>query len=216
MVDWWHTFDFPEFKTQGKDNSPEKLKFLGIPENLSGKRVLDIGCWDGYFSFVCEKRGASVLAIDSPKFAWGEELWDGELGSYRKHSGKLGFETAHKALNSKVFSKEMEIIDIRDGEFELVLCLGILYHMKNPFDILEKVFKVTTEGGMCIIETHTDGNYLAAPAMIYYPAHSLNNDPCNYWGPNLSCLFAMLRRVGFKDSKAHAISGNRVVIHAFK
>src|SRR5215210_1776907 len=43
-----------------------RLRLLQIPGDLSGKSVLDIGAWDGYFSFEFERRGAErVLAIDT-------------------------------------------------------------------------------------------------------------------------------------------------------
>src|SRR5262249_61156859 len=51
-----------------------RLRLLQIPDDLSGKTVLDIGAWDGYFSFEFERRGAHVLAIDT--YAWDHGAFD--------------------------------------------------------------------------------------------------------------------------------------------
>jgi len=217
-INHWHTFDFPEYQCKGKDDSPAKAKAMSFPEDFKGLSVLDVGAWDGYFSFLAERRGASrVLAVDT--MTWKEDmLWDVNKNSFIPHSKKLGFDTAHKALNSKVESKEIEVEDITTetvGEFDVVLCLGILYHMKNPFKVIENLAKITKK--TIIIESHTDGNYLAVPAMIYYPGRTLNNDPCNWWGPNVQCLIEMLVECGFdRDKMKFGVGGSRVVIHASK
>jgi len=68
---WFHKMDLGDgIETPGIDNSPEKLKTLKMPQRLDGVTVLDIGAWDGFFSFEAERRGAKrVLATDS--FCWG-------------------------------------------------------------------------------------------------------------------------------------------------
>jgi tRNA (mo5U34)-methyltransferase len=76
-IRWFHSFDFPEITTKGADLSDLKLKFIGMPEDLTGKSVLDIGAWDGYFSFTAERRGAKVTAIDTT--AWQNK----DFGSWR-------------------------------------------------------------------------------------------------------------------------------------
>ena len=74
--------------THGQDNSPRKLKRLKLPESLAGRSVLDVGAWDGFFSFEAERRGAKrVLATDS--FVWrGEVEW----------ADKSGFDLAKQPL----------------------------------------------------------------------------------------------------------------------
>ena len=101
-IRWWHKIDLGNgIVTPGYDQSSTKLKKLKIPKDLSGKTVLDIGAWDGFFSFEAERRGAKrVLAIDS--FCWSGEGW----------GTKAGFNLARKALGSKVEDREMEVLDI--------------------------------------------------------------------------------------------------------
>ena len=84
-INWWHKIDFGNgVITPGIDITPEKLEWIQMSQNLVGKSVLDIGAWDGFFSFEAERRGASrVLAIDLP-------MW--------KNGAKLGFELARKVL----------------------------------------------------------------------------------------------------------------------
>jgi SAM-dependent methyltransferase len=50
--------------TPGIDLTREKLPFLGLPDDMCGKRVLDVGCWGGFFAFLAEQRGAEVAAAD--------------------------------------------------------------------------------------------------------------------------------------------------------
>lgn len=207
-IKWWHSFNFPELTTKGEDMSPEKLAGIGIPEDLTGQKVLDIGAWDGYFSFVCEKRGASeVVAVDTT--AWQQA----EFGSWKNGTKKAGFEFAREALKSKVIDKEIEILDLTPenvGQFDLVLCLGILYHMEDPWKVVRTICKLCKK--TIIIETHSDGNYLSVPAMIFYP-RGVNNDPSNHWGPNMECVMAMLEAEGFKITKV-GYGNMRAVVHA--
>jgi len=66
-IKWYHNIDLGHgIVTPGIDNTPKKLGRLHFPERLDGKTVLDIGAWDGFFSFEAERRGAArVLATDS-------------------------------------------------------------------------------------------------------------------------------------------------------
>ena len=63
---WFHTIELaPGLFTPGAEDTPRKAQLIGLPEDLSGKSVLDIGAYDGYFSFEAERRGAArVLAFD--------------------------------------------------------------------------------------------------------------------------------------------------------
>jgi len=67
-IRWWHKIDLGNgIITPGKSDTFKKIKGIGLPEDLTGKTVLDIGAWDGFYSFESERRGASrVLAIDEP------------------------------------------------------------------------------------------------------------------------------------------------------
>jgi tRNA (mo5U34)-methyltransferase len=231
-IKWFHKIDLGKgIITPGDDESPAKLKKLGIPEDLRGKTVLDIGAWEVFFSFETERRRAKrVLATDY--FCWGGE----GCGT------KAGFELARKTFNSKVEDMEIDVLELspeKVGQFDFVF-LGILYHMKYPLLALEKVCSVTKE--QLILEMHVDMLFCRRPAMTFYPGDELNKDPTNWIGPNPAAVEAMLRTVGFRKVKIYsylfsfphrigialshkiknrepffpAIQQNRVVFHACK
>jgi len=182
-IDWWHSIDLGNgLITPGRVNSRLTLKNLHLP-SLEGKTVLDVGAWDGFYSFECERRGAKeVLATDS--FEWG------------KRTGKQGFDYAKKALGSKVEGQVVDVLDLSResvGQWDIVLFLGILYHMKHPLLALERVASVCKE--MLVLETHTDARLYRKPSMVFYP----KNESHNWWGPNVVCVREMLKEVGFKE-----------------
>ena len=188
---WYHTIDLGQgVVTQGVDNSPERLARLHLPSDLSGRSVLDVGAWDGFFSFEAERRGASrVLATDH--YAWHGTGWG-------TGQGKAGFQLARTALHSRVEDLSVDVTDLspeRVGSFDLVLFLGVLYHLPNPIRALERVASVTR--GVLILETVLDMVGLGRPAAAFYPGRELNNDPTNWWGPNHLAVEGMLRSVGF-------------------
>jgi tRNA (mo5U34)-methyltransferase len=218
-IAWFHSLDLGHgIVTRGYDDSPSKLKTLGIPEDLTGKTVLDIGAWDGFFSFEAERRGAKrVLATDF--FCWSGGGW----------GTKGGFELARRALGSKVEDCRIDVLGLspeKIGTFDLVLFLGVLYHMRHPILSLEKMASVTAPGGMAILETHVDLLEIKRPAVAFYPESELNNDATNWFGPNPAAVEGMLRAVGFQKIVAHSpipgpvdletIANRRMVFHAWK
>jgi tRNA (mo5U34)-methyltransferase len=189
QIEWFHTIDLGHgIITPGVDNTPCKLKKLGMPENLEGMTVLDIGAWNGFYSFEAEKREAKrVLATDS--YCWNGEGW----------GTKDGFDLAKKVLNSQVEEREIDVLDLSPeeiGVFDLVLFSGVLYHMRHPLLALERVYNVT--GRQLILETHVDMLGFKRPAIAFYPAQEAYNDPTNWCGPNIPAVNGMLKTVGFQ------------------
>jgi len=211
---WFHQIRLPDGRvTPGKDDSASKLEFLKLPADLSGKSVLDIGCWDGFFSFACEQRGAQrVLATDH--FAWSKECW----------GSRECFDLAHAALGSKVEvleAKPDELAPERVGQFDLVLYLGVLYHVKNPFKEIEHVAQLCS--GMLVMETLVDHLNRKEPSAAFYPTTDCNNDPTNWWGPNPPCVTGMLKEAGFTRVEVANLrrfgafgKRGRAVFHAWK
>jgi tRNA (mo5U34)-methyltransferase len=188
-IRWFHTIELaPGIATPAPEVTRDRLDLLKLPADLSGKTVLDIGAWDGFFSFEAERRGAArVLAADH--FAWHGDTW----------SSKAGFELARRALRSEVQDADIDVMDISPetvGTFDIVLFLGVLYHVRHPLLALERVASVTSE--QLILETHVDLTWLRRPAMAFYPALELDWDPTNWWGPNPAAVEAMLHAVGFR------------------
>ncbi len=149
--------------------------------------MLDVGAWDGFFSFEAERRGAErVLATD--RHVWEDPRF-----------GMDGFLTAREILGSKV---EHQVIDVFDtspetvGTFDVVLFLGVFYHLRNPLLALERLAAVTRE--RIIVESHVEPLYAAdVPLMRFYEGAELNDDATNWWAPNPLCLQQTVRTAGF-------------------
>lgn len=183
-IAWFHSIDLGGgIVTPGRDDTAARLDILQIPPDLSGRTVLDVGAWDGFFSFECERRGAArVVASDS--YVWSDT--------------RAGFDHARAALGSRVEALEIGVLELapeRVGTFDVVLFLGVLYHMRHPLLALEHAASVTA--GQLIVETHVDLSFLRRPAMAFYPGHELLYDQTNWWGPNPEAVVEMLRSCGF-------------------
>jgi len=188
-IRWFHQISLGnDVLTPGVDASRQRLERMRFPASFAGKSVLDVGAWDGFFSFEAERRGArDVLATDS--YAWSGQGW----------SDKRGFEFARHELHSNVRSLTIDVMDLSPqavgGQYDVVLLLGVLYHVRHPFLALERVASVT--GQMLILETEVDNLLVPWPSMAFYPADELNGDPTNWFGPNARAVEGMLRAVGF-------------------
>ena len=107
---------------------------------------------------------------------------------------------ARQALGSRVEDLDIDVMDLspeRLGTFDMVMFLGVLYHLRHPLLALERVASVTR--GTLILETVVDLVGLERPAAAFYPGRELNNDPTNWWGPNPAAVAGMLESVGFHD-----------------
>lgn len=186
---YFHSFELPSETIKGIRPLWEQRRYSDVifKHPVVGKSVLDIGAWDGYFSFEAEKRGASrVLATDH--FCWSGPGW----------GTKDGFNHVHRVTGSKVESLDVDVFDLdpeKHGTFDVTMLLGVIYHLTDPFGGLKKAASVT--GDCLIVETHTDMNNTRKPVMRYYLGSELNGDPTNFWGPNRLCLENMLRELGF-------------------
>jgi tRNA (mo5U34)-methyltransferase len=194
--EWHHVMDLGHgVVTPGRDATQAKLLKLGLPSSLEGKTVLDIGAWDGFFSFEAERRGAArVLAMDY-------DCWLQADG----HPSKAGFEIARRALRSAVGDVTLDVMELtpeRVGVFDVVLFLGVLYHLRHPLFALERVFSVTAD--LLILETEVMRLGTRRPMMVFFPRDELAGDASNWWGPNEAAIIAMLRDVGFREVRVVA------------
>ena len=186
---WYHTIDLGHgIVTKGVDDTPLRLARLDLPSSLTGRSVLDIGAWDGFFSFEAERRGASRV-VASDYYSWHGPGW----------GTKAGFQLAREALGSRVADVDVDVMDLspeRVGTHDLVLFLGVLYHLPHPLLALERIASVTRD--MLILETVVDMVGFRRPALAFYPGRELNGDPTNWWGPNGPAVHGMLQSVGFQ------------------
>lgn len=205
QITWWLKIPFSNgVTTKGQTSVKEILKYLQIPEDLSGKRVLDIGCSDGFFSFLAEQRGAEVIAIDA--------------------FPSRGFKFAHKVLDSKVEFRQMGVYDLdleTVGAFDIVFFFGVYYHIKHPTIALEKIAKITKE--LVIIESAVlaEDNLEDHSVIKFFEDNRPGNDMTQYWLSTSKNLYESTRLGGFPKIKIvskffHPQRGNRAVIHGFK
>jgi len=191
---WFHTIDLGNgVRTPGQKDTPSEVRNFQIPADLTGKTVLDIGAYDGFYSFEAERRGAArVVAAD--EWAW---TWPGS-------DARRNFDLAHEVLHSTVEPVVVRVEELSPervgGQFDVVLFLGVLYHAPDPIGYLRNVRGVT--GGLAIIETVVDLLDVPVPASAYYPGNSFNNDGSNHFGPNQLAVEGMLESAGFGSVQA--------------
>ena len=200
---WWHSIDLGEGRVTPGVHSHHELqdnfRRFELPSSLHEVRILDIGCWDGFYAFEAEKRGARVVALDS---------WQPE-----------NFFKARAALGSQIPFHELSVYDAtRDklGTFDIVLFLGVLYHLRHPLLALERVCDLTRE--FAIIESHVVDNLFLTerPIMEFYEEDELGGQFDNWWGPNVACLRRMCRAAGFAWTEVLREEPSRATIKAHR
>jgi tRNA (mo5U34)-methyltransferase len=183
--------DFPKVKWQSIAPS--------IPQDLSGATVLDIGCNGGFYSLQMKQRGASrVLGID---------ICDRYLEQARLASRTLGLEI-------ELEKRSVYEVDQIAGQFDLVLFMGVLYHLRYPLYALDKV--VTKVGGRLLFQTMIRGcgevkdwaadydfwrkDIFEDPSwpQMYFVEQNYCGDYTNWWIPNRAAAEAMLRSCGLE------------------
>ncbi|MBS7456281.1 TIGR04290 family methyltransferase [Coralloluteibacterium stylophorae] len=183
--------DFPRFKW-------ERLA-PHLPQNLGGMRVLDIGCNAGFYSFQLARRGAQVVAMDHDPHYLRQAGWVAR---------QLGLEGRVELRQGDVYS----LAPLR-GQFDLVLFLGVFYHLRHPLlglDLAAAASRdyllfqsLATTGPAGAGETRDPG-YLGRDELrrddwpkLAFVEHELAGDPTNWWVPNPPAMQAMVRSAGF-------------------
>lgn len=222
-IKWWHRIPLgnglitPGVCFHGKDGEDYASRRFGLPVSLAGKTVLDIGAWDGYFSFEAERRGAArVVAADISLNPPGTRADD--FGSAGNWGGHEGFRFAHEVLKSRVEYVNASIFDIDEvlareparypSAFDYVLFFGVLYHLREPLRALERLFRVT--GELALIETAVSP--ARSCSMEFRPGY--DDDPTNFWYPTHKCLVAMLKFVGYRRVSRVHHRGPRLTVRA--
>lgn len=197
----------------------KELELIQLPD-LGAKSVLDVGAWDGFFTFAAETAGARrVVALDH--YAWSIDQRVAQ--NYREECrvlgvqpdpyharpdiwkpatlpGKLGFDVAHQLISSNAehVVGDLMTVDLTTlGNFDVVLFLGVLYHLENPIEALRRVRQIT--GGLAVILTQAiDIPSVPDRAVCeYLPSSELGHDPTNWWAPNDKALHGMCYSAGF-------------------
>jgi tRNA (mo5U34)-methyltransferase len=203
---WFHNLDL-----RGVQTAPEH--FLGdypsvkwqrfahaVPDDLTGKSVLDIGCNAGFYSIEMKKRGAArVVGLDSDDVYLKQARFAAEVSGY----GDIEF-------------RNMSVYDVGQlGEkFDLVIFMGVLYHLRHPLLALDTLYD-SVVGDMLLFQSMQRGSKELATVeenyqfwdedvfeqegypLMYFVERRYANDPTNWWIPNRACVEGMLRSAGF-------------------
>ena len=212
-MEWYHSF--PELGIKGfLPYEHEDFVTQLIPEDLTGKTVLDLAAFDGYYSYLACKRGAkTVVAVDNGIHE--------ELGYVSQRSPVAScpnpeeHELAIQRLYEKykVLNDEPDVnihfipLDVTDLDkiemkFDYVFCFGLYYHLKNPYDLFEKCYNRCNEKLLIEGEIRIGGG----PVMYLNSKFELNKDSTNYWTPTPQLIKKLLKRIGFRESKVIAVN----------
>ena len=210
-IEWFHSIDLGQgLITRGRKSLAVLTQEEGVifdPVKVEGATVLDVGAWNGAFSFAAKRRGAAhVLATD--EYVWIHEHW----------RGREAFDIANSALGLKIDAMQIDVPQIAPasvGYWDVVLFLGVLYHLPSPLEGLEAVAEVAKD--CLIVETHTDLVDHSTPALAYYPGNSLNGDGSSFFGPNPAFVIEALKECGFAKFDTHIhIDHRRLTVHAWR
>jgi len=249
---WFHSLDLGDGVVTPGEKSLVQLEAeverIRLPPH-AGRSVLDVGTWDGFFAFEAERRGAArVVALDH--FIWAidrpqvdvlladcgrrgvplphlekvPELWDDRL------PGRRGFDLAHDVLGSRVEPMVADFMcaDLDSlGVFDVVLFLGVVYHLRDPLLALERLRSVTREVAIIESEANLYDSGVARPLWEFFEGDERAADHTNWWVPNEAALTALCRAAGFRHVETVADAGDasplasgttmpyRLVVHAF-
>jgi tRNA (mo5U34)-methyltransferase len=196
---WFHTFALsPGVYTPGiaRDHG-YRLPVLGA-DRFAGRSVLDVGAFDGFYSFVAEMRGARrVVAIDNEQYI---DWVDARFG-VRLEAG-AGFRAIANLADSQVEYRRMDALDVRelDEHFDVALCFGILHRVTDPVAMLRALSDRLLPGGEVLLETYGARLPADLPALeVHEPGDVYARDDFVYWGFTPESLRRLGRVVGLGD-----------------
>jgi tRNA (mo5U34)-methyltransferase len=214
---WYHTIDLGHgVATPGFIDNRPTVHLFGIPEDLTGKRCLDIGTYDGFWSFEFERRGASEVVgidVDSPLEHDIPRLVRDRLidqaktqdlhGAFNKQLSSVGlqvqgegFRVAKEILGSKARRQALNVYDLspeRVGMFDVVLISQLLLRLRDPQTIMENMFSVCR--GIAIIAEPYDAELEAMPRAVSEFVGTQNVGM--WWGHSIKSMRTMMNVAGF-------------------
>jgi SAM-dependent methyltransferase len=196
---WYHRMELaPGVVTPGMNDPRPTLAALALPDDLRGKRVLDIGTRDGFFAFECERRGADVVAVDYVA------------------DTQTGFAIAASALGSRVRFVHENIVNLTPdeyGTFDVVLMLGLLQHLRDPLSGIDAA-RALCSARLYLETTVCDEPGVAdQPFARFWLGDSMSGDPTVFWLPTARCAADLLTEAAFHVERIEPLDG-RVVIEA--
>jgi tRNA (mo5U34)-methyltransferase len=200
---YWHQgwTIFPGMRTPGRSPVEVAMDLAGVPADLSGKRVLDIGAWNGCSTFECERRGAAEAVALSLE---GADAGFNQLATLLRS-------TRSRYVQGTIYDLDPSLL----GKFDVVICFGVIYHLRYPVLGIDNLRRVAQ--GTLHLETHlldncvvmAEGNPPTSLADIderleklsllqFYPSKELYNDGSNWFSPSMSALVGLIATAGFR------------------
>ncbi len=184
--------DFPNVKWQAFRHH--------IPQDLRGATVLDVGCNAGFYCLELKRRGADrVVGVDEDQRYLDQARLAADVSG-------LDIDFRHMSV--------YDVAELRE-RFDLVLFLGVLYHLRHPLlalDLLERhvvrdlfIFQSLQRGSPAVTPLKADYPFSEEAVFddpgyprMHFVERSYAGDPTNWWIPNRACVEAMLRSSGFR------------------
>jgi tRNA (mo5U34)-methyltransferase len=197
---WYHTININGIQTKNSRTSSQYQMWVSqiIPVDLTGKSILDVGCSDGFYSFLCEQRNANrVLGIDYEGFDLQKKLPESE-----KKINANNFKLYKKFLDSKVEYRNLDVnnIDLIKETFDFVLFFGIYYHLENLISVLQKIYSVVNDSVFLVGHILESEN----PIMYYYDTSQIKDNP-DFFSQIVAspqCLINIAKCIcGFKNAR---------------
>ncbi|MDQ1521697.1 MAG: tRNA (mo5U34)-methyltransferase [Actinomycetota bacterium] len=201
---WYHTIRFPDGSaTPGRFDHQQLLPHYALPEDLHGKRALDVGSGDGFWAFELERRGADVTSLDIETFADVDlppALHDIFVERPRGLHFRRGFRIAHRRLGSRVKLINQPVYDLDPdevGTFDFVHAGDILLHVRDPILALQRL-RTVTAGELLLADCFdpTLDERGAGPGLTHYRG---GWEDATWWTPALTTLTQMVADAGFED-----------------
>lgn len=217
-VYWFQRWEiFPGIFTPGINPVADILTRFDLPRDLTGKRVLDLGAWNGCMSFECERRNALEVVAMGPE--------DPDVTGFTRLQ-KILKSTRTRYVRGSCYHLDPEKI----GFFDIVLFCGVLYHLRYPLLAIDNIRRVATD--QVFVETvvmdersvqyedtekpegeQSSHAFLSGlkkiPVWIFFRGKELEGDATNWFGPNETAVEQAFKSAGFDVVRcgAHARRG---------
>ena len=197
---WYHTLELPGHTTEGIFDLRPYVGHYGLPDDLSGRRCLEIGTWDGFWAFELERRGAEVVALDlddERDLDWPPRR---RPASFPEEPRGKGFAIARELLGSRVERVNRSVYQATPeelGTFDLVFCGSVLIHLRDQLLALERIAALTKPGGTFVSAEEYD----RAADLLPFPAARFRGDreqAVVFWLPSRRAWRRMIWSAGFE------------------
>ena len=207
QISWYHTLELNGFTTSGTFDLRPYIDKYGIPADLTGKRVLEVGTWDGFWAFELERRGAEVVALDlddERELDWPPRR---RPTTFPEHDRGRGFSIAKEILGSKAERVVRSIYHATPeelGQFDLVFCGSVLIHLRDQLLAYERMAGLTKPGGMLISAEEPAGGLMNLLPFAASRYHADREAAVVFWLPNRRAWRRMVWTAGYDRVEEHS------------